>query len=209
MSEETKPDIAAELAALKEAQAEAKARAEAAEKKAAEAQEYMESVKKAATGKTAQTTAAKPSFVDALIEKGQLPIEQLVDQRLAQKAYYDGLSSKFDTENPTLQPFKNEVFGMANGIVHQNAQQGKQVDFETALKAATSEYSEKQKRMLKLAGADVHPGGTNFNRDSRYAGSETDYFAMSDKEFAEVMKQKDGERKKRQRDGLAYYGAGR
>jgi hypothetical protein len=99
---------------------------------------------------------------------------------------------------------------MADAIVNNAARQGQQLTHEAALKAARDHYDAKHKSILKVAGANANPFGSNNMPQSRYAGCEVDYFEMTDKDFKKnVMDKKDADLKKRQRDRLAYYGAGR
>lgn len=213
MSDENKTqDIAAELAALK-AQADAAAkRAEAAEQKSAEAQSYMESIKEVASGGKPQPQPKAPHevFVDQVLTQGDAPVRNLVQEELQKKAYWDTLQSNFQKENPHLEPMKDEVFSMANAIVHRASTTGQPVNWESALKAASDHYNDKHKRLLKISGANASPGGYSGMPNSRYAGCETDYFAMSDQEFFEKeMKPRDDARKRRNREGLSHYGYGR
>ena len=206
-------DLAAELAALKAQANAAEERAKAAETSSAAAQEYMEGIKKAATG---ETNAPKPRaphelFVDDILTKGDVPIRQLVSEEMQKRAYFDSLASSFKKENPDLEPLQEEIFGMTNQLVQNGAARGQAVTYETALKNATEHYKSKTKNMLKIAGANGSPyGGAPNMPQSRYAGSEVDYFAMTDDEFKkQVMDPRDNQRKARARDSVAFYGSGR
>jgi hypothetical protein len=210
-------NIAEELAALKQQAAEAQkraqesdARAVEAQEKAAEAQSYMEGIRKAAMGEQPEKPKNPADlFVDDLLKAGDQPVRQVVYEEMQKRAYLDSLSNKFKDENPHLMPMKEEVFGMANQIVNMGLQKGQPVTYEDALKQARDVYDQKHKSILKISGANASMGGYSGMPQSRYAGCEEDYFAMSDKDFKKVMDKKDGELKKRQRERLAYYGEGR
>lgn len=215
MSEENaqnvQPDLAAELAKINQELAAAKQKTAAAEQKAEESHAFMEGIQRAASGQK-DPPARKPqeAFVDDLINQGDRPVRNVVQEELQRQAYLTTLQTNFEKANPHLEPFKDEIFGKTNQIIAQAQAQGQNITWEAALDASTKHYDEKHKRLMKISGANASPGGNSAFPQSRYAGCEKDFFAMTDKEFMEQeMKPRDDARKKRNREALGHFGYGR
>jgi hypothetical protein len=189
--------------------------AEQAQQEAKQSQQYMESVKKAATGETNEPKPKPPNeqFLDDVVVHGDMPIRQVVQQELQRKAYLETLQNNFRKQNPTLVTFEDEVFSMANRLISQGQQTGQAVGNDEALKQATEHYKGKASAINKLAGANSSPGGYQGypTPPSRYEGSDKDYFAMSDCDWAKSPERQAriNERKARQRANVAFYGSGR
>lgn len=196
--------IAQELAALREQFKQTQAEAQ-------HAKTFVDTIQKVVSGKTeeAPQKSEKDLFIDELLTRGPEVINEKVQQQLAQKAYFDNLRSGFEKDNPHLNLMKDEVFALTDNIVRTAQLQGQQVTHEQALKQARDYYDDKYKRLTSIGGASASPGGYGAMPESRYHGSETDYFAMTDADFKKVMDQKENERRSRNRSALSHYGYGR
>lgn len=204
-------DLAADLARINAELEQAKQAAAAAKQAADQSSAYMEEVKRAASGQPAeQPKKPAETFVDNIITQGDRPVRNLVQEELQKQAYFNTLTKNFQEKNKHLVSLQDEVFAKTNQIMQAANAQGQSIDWESALETATKHYDEKAKAMAKVAGANASPAGHYGMPNSRYSGSDVDYFAMSDREFTDtVMKPRDAERKKRNREMLGFYGSGR